>query len=223
MLDEHPDNGRAFRLLVLQTHYRKTMEVNPDLMASARSACQRLDALARRAAVLEASRDRDGGQRGGAAIDAFRAVVGEHLDASELQEVVERLASTSGRATVKKLTRRFSAAMDHDLGTPEAVAVVFDTLRRANAELDAGSPDGPVFAGMVANLAGVMGLAVGSGGYGDGAGDGAIEDLVARRQAAREDKDWATADALRDELSALGVVVEDTPAGPIWYRTAGGE
>ena len=35
MLDEHPDNGRAFRLLVLQTHYRKTMEVNAELMASA--------------------------------------------------------------------------------------------------------------------------------------------------------------------------------------------
>ena len=38
MLDEHPLNARAFRLLVLQTHYRKTMEVNAELMASARSA-----------------------------------------------------------------------------------------------------------------------------------------------------------------------------------------
>ena len=47
--------------------------------------------------------------------------------------------------------------------------------------------------------------------------DAAIEDLVARRQAARDAKDWATADALRDELSGLGVVVEDTPAGPIWH------
>ena len=46
----------------------------------------------------------------------------------------------------------------------------------------------------------------------------AIEDLVARRQAAREARDWATADALRDELSALGVVVEDTAAGSIWHR-----
>ena len=50
------------------------------------------------------------------------------------------------------------------------------------------------------------------------AGDAAIEDLVARRQAARDAKDWAAADSLRDELSALGVVVEDTPAGPIWHR-----
>ena len=221
MLDEHPDNGRAFRLLVLQTHYRKTMEVNPELMAAARTAVQRLDALARRAAVLEANRDRDDGRRGGAAVDEFRAVMGEHLDASELQETVERLATTGGRATVRKLKRRFGTAMDHDLGTPEAVAVVFDTLRRANAELDAGSPDGPVFAGTVVSLAGALGLAVGSDGPGadaGDAGDAAVQDLIVRRQAAREAKDWATADALRDELSALGVVVEDTPAGPVWHR-----
>ena len=51
-----------------------------------------------------------------------------------------------------------------------------------------------------------------------GTDDADIEDLVSRRQAAREAKDWATADSLRDELSALGVVVEDTPAGPIWRR-----
>ena len=50
------------------------------------------------------------------------------------------------------------------------------------------------------------------------ASDAAIEDLVARRQAARDAKDWAAADSLREELSALGVVVEDTPAGPIWHR-----
>ena len=51
-----------------------------------------------------------------------------------------------------------------------------------------------------------------------GAHPGCVEDLVAQRQAVREARDWATADALRDELSALGIVVEDTPAGPIWRR-----
>ena len=47
--------------------------------------------------------------------------------------------------------------------------------------------------------------------------DAVVEELVARRQAARKAKDWAAADALRDELSAMGVVVEDTPTGPIWH------
>ncbi|MYJ36672.1 MAG: cysteine--tRNA ligase, partial [Acidimicrobiaceae bacterium] len=185
MLDEHPDNGRAFRLLVLQTHYRKTMEVNADLMASARAACQRLDALARRAAVLDTlSESGSDGELDVSAVDAFRA------------------------------------AMDDDLGTPQAVAVIFDTLRRANTALDAGADDAGALAATVINLAGALGVAADAAGHGADAGeaDDAIDDLVARRQAAREARDWATADALRDELSALGVVVEDTPAGPIWHR-----
>ena len=180
MLDEHPDNGRAFRLLVLQTHYRKTMEVNAELMASARAACQRLDALARRAAAAESESD---DLRDVSAVDAFRL------------------------------------AMDDDLGTPQAVAVIFETLRRANAALDAGTEDAQALTATVINLAGALGMAV----EGAEAGDVGIEELVARRQSAREARDWATADALRDELSALGVVVEDTPAGPIWHRAAGGE
>jgi len=183
MLDEHPDNGRAFRLLVLQTHYRKTMEVNADLMASARAACQRLDALARRANVL--SRPQESVAAGG-------------LDESAVNA--------------------FNAAMDDDLGTPQAVAVIFETLRRANAALDAGTEDAQALTATVSNLAGALGMAVEAA---EQASDdnAAIEDLVTRRQAAREAKDWATADALRDELSALGVVVEDTPAGPVWHRT----
>ena len=183
MLDEHPDNGRAFRLLVLQTHYRKTMEVNADLMASARAACQRLDALARRAARL--SRPQESVAAGG-------------LDESAVNA--------------------FNAAMDDDLGTPQAVAVIFETLRRANAALDAGTEDAQALAATVINLAGALGMAVEAA---EQASDdnAAIEDLVTRRQAAREAKDWATADALREELSALGVVVEDTPAGPVWHRT----
>jgi len=183
MLDEHPDNGRAFRLLVLQTHYRKTMEVNADLMASARAACQRLDALARRANVL--SRPPESVGAGG-------------LDESAVNA--------------------FNAAMDDDLGTPQAVAVIFETLRRANAALDRGADDAPALAATVINLAGALGVDVDPAGRSADAGDAAIEDLVARRQAAREAKDWATADALRDKLSALDVVVEDTPAGPIWHR-----
>ena len=183
MLDEHPDNGRAFRLLVLQTHYRKTMEVNADLMASARAACQRLDALARRANVLSRPP--------------------ESVGAGDLDE---------------SAVNAFNATMDDDLGTPQAVAAIFETLRRANAALDRGADDAQALAATVINLAGALGVAVDAAGREADAGDAAIEDLVARRQAAREARDWATADALRDELSALGVVVEDTPAGPIWHR-----
>ena len=224
MLDEHPLNGRAFRLLVLQTHYRKTMEVNPELMASARTAVQRLDALARRAPALSLPPE---------------AVRGDGLD--------------------EPAVKAFTAAMNDDLGTPQSVAVVFDTLRRANAAIDAGSEDAATLVATVRDLseralgipnagpAHVAGpreaggeaaaprvIVVPDGGDDDGgltaSADGAmaegtgspsdveIEELVTRRRAAREAKDWAAADALRDELTALGVVVEDTPSGPVWHR-----
>ena len=208
MLDEHPLNGRAFRLLVLQTHYRKTMEVNTDLMASARAAVQRLDAMARRASVLNIPRD---------------SVSADDLDESAVTA--------------------FKAAMDDDLGTPQGMAVIFDAVRRANAALDADTEVAPTLAATVRELAEALGVSIASqvrirANISSGlplvratarvqAPDEhdaveefvAIEELVARRQAAREGKDWATADSLREELSALGVVVEDTPAGPIWHRT----
>ena len=185
MLEEHPLNARAFRLLVLQTHYRKTMEVNADLMASARAALRRLDAMARRAGVL------------GAASEA------NHDD---------------GRGLDQAAVAAFRAAMDDDLGTPEAVAVMFETLHRANTALDRGADDAGALAATVIDMAEALGVDVDAAEHGADAGDAAIEDLVARRHAARDAKDWAAADSLREELSALGVVVEDTPAGPIWHR-----
>jgi cysteinyl-tRNA synthetase len=231
MLDEHPLNGRAFRLLVLQTHYRKAMEVNPELMASARSAVQRLDALTRRTAAATA---RAGGSRDDAGVDAFRAALKGWLNAEGLEAAVDQIRTTAAAAVANRLIDRFRAAMDHDLGTPEALAVVFDTLRRANAALDEDEPGGPVLAAAVVSLAGALGVFAHKTGdassittgvrLSEPAGsvhpaDADIEDLVAKRQVAREVRDWAAADALRDELSALGVVVEDTPAGPIWHRT----
>ena len=203
LLGEHPDNARAFRLLVLQTHYRKTMEVNADLMASARTACQRLDALARRLAART---------EGKPAEPALAPDVEPSLNPAP------DLSEPHGRAVATRLRDRFSAAMDHDLGTPEGVAVIFDTLRRANAALDEGSADGSVLATVTIDLAGALGLTIGAREQTADADDAAIEDLVAQRQSAREAKDWATADLLRDELSALGVVVEDTPSGPVWHR-----
>ena len=226
MLDEHPDNARAFRLLVLQTHYRKTMEVNADLMASARSAVRRLDALARRAEAVGVQGD---------ALAVFHAEseksddpafeseepssdVDAELDRPDaVQEVLARVGAKGAEREAQEWRDRFQAAMDRDLGTPLAVARIFDALRRANAALDRGTDEARILVDTVVELAQALGLAVDPGGHITEA-DAAIEELVSQRQAAREAKDWAAADALRDELSALGVIVEDTPAGPTWHR-----
>ena len=219
MLDEHPLNARAFRLLVLQTHYRKTMEVNTGLLASARAAVQRLDALARRAAAK------------GIRVEPTHSDPAIHLhtvgDWNDGEWVIlprsyKEHPQISDLQRDEVAVEAFRAAMDDDLGTPQAVSVIFDSLRRANAALDAGTEDAATRVATVIDVVGALGLAVDAA---DGVSedDSAIEDLVAQRQAAREARDWATADALREELSALGVVVEDTPAGPIWHRSTGGE
>ncbi len=182
----HPSNGRAFRLLVLQTHYRKTMEVDTEVLAAARAAVGRLDAMARR--VTAAGVALDGPGRDDAAVESFRA------------------------------------AMDTDLATPEAVSVIFETVRRANAALDRDEGVAKVaeLVGTVVELADALGLAVRSGartgGVVDEKGDAEIEALVASRREARRVRDYAEADRLRAELAGRGVVVEDTPAGPVWHR-----
>ncbi len=177
LLERH--EGRALRLLMLQTHYRKTMEINTAVMAQAEAGLERLDALLRRTAG--AGLDIEVPERDQAAIDTF------------------------------------VAAMDDDLGTPKALATVFDTVGRANSALDAGNPDAATLVATVVELAATLGLRL-EGPIDDPGGDPAIDALVERRQAAREAKDWATADAARDELHALGIEVEDTPNGPIWRR-----
>ena len=230
MLDEHPLNGRAFRLLVLQTHYRKTMEVNPELMASARSAVQRFDALARRLhGVIDDSPEvshAEFEQPDDWATEPVEPSSGNDAETDEpavpesrlapVDQVLERVNALGAQRMADVLESRFQTAMDLDMSTPLALSRIFATLHRANAALDERSVSGPVLARKVIELAGVLGLQAGNAS--EASQDLAIEGLVARRQAAREAKDWAAADALRDELSALGVVVEDTPVGPVWHR-----
>ena len=183
LLDEHPDNGRALRLALLQTHYRKVMELNPGVMEQAREGVKRLDSMARKATGA------------GVALD------GPDRDPDAI-------------AT-------FTAAMDDDLGTPEGVATMFETIRRANAALDAGDESAGALVATASDLAGAMGLDIDPGGVGAGGDDGGdpeIDALVAARTEARANKDFAEADRIRDELTALGIVVEDTPNGPVWHR-----
>ena len=111
----------------------------------------------------------------------------------------------------------FTEAMDDDLGTPEGVATMFETIRRANAAIDSGDATAASLVATAIDLAGAMGLTVASD-EPAGDDDAEIDALVAARTEARGTKDFAEADRLRDELTARGIVVEDTPNGPVWRR-----
>jgi cysteinyl-tRNA synthetase len=122
----------------------------------------------------------------------------------------------------------FAEHMDDDLGVPQAMAVVHNTVRAGNIALAAGEKE--TAAARLAEtraMLGVLGLDPLADPWADEASGGAAADLrdtvgklvavaLEQRQAARTRKDFAAADAIRAQLGAAGVQIEDTPAGPRW-------
>ena len=124
------------------------------------------------------------------------------------------------------LPEAFVAAMDDDLGTPAAVAVIYDTVREGNKLLTAG-PSAELITAVrqVVGMLDVLGLdPLDPGWPTTGGGDSRLTDavdvlvrgLLDDRAEARAAKDWARADQIRDQIKAAGIEVEDTPAGPVW-------
>ena len=179
LLDEDPLNARALRLVLLQTHYRKNLEVNTKVMSVARESLKGIDAMVRRA-------DNAG------------------LDRASTDRDADSIA-------------KFRTAMDHDFGTPDAMATVFDLVRRANTAIDQDDAASTALALTAIELANALGLAVGQ--VAVAADDDAeIDALVAERSEAKAAKDFAKADQIRDGLQARGITVEDTADGSVWYR-----
>jgi len=180
-------DARAYRLLVLRSHYRSPIEVTPATIADAERALARLDALARRFALP--------------------ALAGVKLERS-----TDFTWSTSALAVFE----RVALALDDDLDTPNAVAALFETLATANAMADRGDEAGAAELAQALNaLFGAMGLALHSS---DDDVDQASAELRGQRDLARAAKDWSEADRIRDELVALGWVVEDGPDGTLIRR-----
>jgi cysteinyl-tRNA synthetase len=138
---------------------------------------------------------------------------------------IESFLDRAGAGEVGEIPDDFAAAMDDDLGTPAAVAVLYDAVREGNRRLAAGE-DATVPAGQVRAMLGVLGLdpedpAWSTAGSGQDvqlttAVDVLVAGLLEQRAEARASKDFATADAIRDRIKAAGIEIEDTPDGPKW-------
>jgi cysteinyl-tRNA synthetase len=175
---------RAYRLLVLRAHYRSPLEVTGPTLADAEKALERLDGLARRFGI-------------GDLLAGDRGYVVEAVDAGD---------ADPGAVAA------FHDRMDDDMDTPGALAGIFELVTAANSAADAGDePEGSRLAATAAVLLAALGVPLRV------AADVVVDEksarLVAQRDEARGAKDFAQADALRDELVARGWTVEDTPSG----------
>jgi cysteinyl-tRNA synthetase len=143
-----------------------------------------------------------------------------------IEQFLTRAAELVGPTDPSAVPDDFAAAMDDDLGVPQAVSVLHQTVRAGNTALAAGDKEAAkTRLGEVRAMLGVLGLDPQAQPWARTADTGAnlrpiVDSLVSvaleQRQAARARKDYAAADAIRERLAALGVLVEDTPAGPRW-------
>ncbi|SNB82049.1 MULTISPECIES: cysteine--tRNA ligase [unclassified Pseudomonas] len=129
-----------------------------------------------------------------------------------------RAPASGGDAFVE----RFTAAMNDDFGTPEACAVLFDLVREINRLRESDVSAAAGLAGRLRELGDVLGvlqleaddfLRAGAEGKVDAA---QVEGLIQARLQARADKNWGESDRIRDQLTAMGVVLEDSKGGTTW-------
>ena len=130
------------------------------------------------------------------------------------------VAAAGGESFVE----RFRAAMDDDFNTPEAYSVLFDLAREVNRLKSEGAADAPALAARLRELGGVLGLleqdpqAFLQGGVETDSEVAEIEALIKARNDARAAKDWPAADAARNRLTEMGIVLEDGAQGTSWRR-----
>ena len=201
----------AIRHQLLGAQYRRELNFTRDGLASSAAAVQRLLDFEARLAETVGVDGEDGAGRGPAAAGG-----GTTAEPGASSGPLARLADEAVEA--------FRAALDDDLNSAEALGALFVFVNRVNGELDAASDvsesDLESARSALASIDEVMGLlsVAHEGLEVDGDFESWIVSLIAERKAARADRDFARADAIRDELGERGIVLEDSAGGTRWKR-----
>ncbi|MEV5652689.1 cysteine--tRNA ligase [Nocardia sp. NPDC052254] len=142
-----------------------------------------------------------------------------------LEAFVQRTVERVGEITVGKWTDTFAEALDDNLAIPKALAEIHRVVHEGNRALEAGESEAArEAAGQVRAMLAILGVdpldthwaAPSDSSAAESALDVLVRAELERRQQARSDKDWATADAVRDRLGAAGIDVVDTAGGSDW-------
>jgi cysteinyl-tRNA synthetase len=190
----------AFRLLAFSTHYRQQLSYTDEALDAAAEGVRRLGEF--RGRLVEAAVGRSGGQA-------------DH----------PLVRPSAGPPPVAELETSFTAAMDDDLNAPQALGAVFTFVRAMNRELDGRTlaPEG--IGAALAAFDEVMAVldVLPSPADLEGELKSWVEGRIREREAARKARDFARADAIRAELLARGVELEDTSGGTRWRKRWEGE
>lgn len=180
---------QVLRFFMLSAHYRSPLNFSPELMEAAKNGLERiLTAVSNLNFLLSKAEDK------------------------EMTEAEKKLLEDA-----KVYTTRFDEAMDDDFNTADAIAAIFELVKFINTNTDGESSKAYLSAlhEQIRELSNVCGLIVDQK---EEMLDADIEKLIEERQAARKAKDFARADAIRNELLEKGIVLEDTREGVKWKR-----
>ena len=180
---------QVLRFFMLSAHYRSPLNFSAEIMEASKNALER---------ILTA-------------VDTLKRLEGA-ASARELTEEEKKLLEA-----MQEYRRKFEEAMDDDLNTADAIAAVFELVKFANTEVREGC-SAAFAAGVkeeILSLCDILGLTAERK---EETLDSEIEAMIEERQAARKARDFARADAIRDELLARGIILEDTREGVKWKR-----
>ena len=141
-----------------------------------------------------------------------------------IEGFLNRATEILGSAPIPVISQGFTDAMNDDLAVPTALAGISEALRLGNSAITSG--DKAVIAASASEIRGALEIlgcdpfdsafAISGGADLTDALDGVIQLALAQRTAARDRKDFAASDQIRDGLAALGIIIEDTAQGPRW-------
>ncbi|KRQ86410.1 Cysteine--tRNA ligase [Caloramator mitchellensis] len=182
-------DAEVVRLFMLSGHYRNPINFSLDLLDQAKSALERMyNAIGNLEHVIEVAEDRE--------LNGAEVELSNNLD---------------------KFRERYIEVMDDDFNTADGISVIFDLVREVNTNIKETSAK--KLAEKALNLIRELGKPLGilekttKGNI-----DEEIERLIEERQKARKEKNFALADKIRDDLKAMGIILEDTPQGVRWKR-----
>lgn len=180
---------QVLRFFMLSAHYRSPINFSAELMEASKNGLERIITCAERLKEL------------------LGKVSGDTLTEEEQEN----------KKNVDELVAKFEAAMDDDFNTADAVSAIFELVKLANSTANEESSKAYVelLAGTIAKLSDVLGIITERKAE---VLDSEVEELIAARQQARKEKNFALADEIRQKLLDMGIVLEDTREGVKWKR-----